>query len=196
MPADFNVTDAHVDGVFECDDPALFRRANFELGNGLRFDLQLREFLILGQHDLDGSSGDFRKMRDQRIESLGGQAGGAKRGTVPFVDEPDLRGIHAERVRENRAHGVDALAHAPKCEAIAIPLCDAAARLHGYRHAAREVIGELLDHVGLGESLVDIAALLGPGGLRKFGGRIRVAQKIAFSSAQVGRRGRHGVFEG
>ncbi len=43
---------AHVDFVVERDDAAVFLRAHFELGDGLRLDLQLRQFLILGQHHL------------------------------------------------------------------------------------------------------------------------------------------------
>ena len=47
--AELQVPNAYVHFVIEGDDTAVFLGSHSELGNGLRLDLQLRQFLVLGE---------------------------------------------------------------------------------------------------------------------------------------------------
>ena len=185
--AEIQVANAYVYFVVESNDAAVFLCAHSELGDGLRLDLQLRQFLILGQHDLYRSASDFRQMGDHRIKSLRRHARRAERATVPFVDHADFGNVHAERRRKSRPHGINALAHAPHGQFVAVPFGDAAARLHRHGNAARKAVAEFLDHVRFGESSFDVAMLIRPGYVRKIRGRKRMADEVPFSMSQIGR---------
>ena len=51
-----------------------------------------------------------------------------------------------------RPHRINSLAHAPQRQLVAVPLGDAAARLHGNRNSASEAVGEFFDDIRFGEA--------------------------------------------
>src|SRR5215472_3723531 len=70
MPAGFQISNADIHFVVKRDDSPILLRTHFELGNSLRFDLELRKLLIFRKHDLYGPACDLREVSDQGIESL------------------------------------------------------------------------------------------------------------------------------
>ena len=91
--------------------------------------------------------------------------------------------------------GINALAHAPHGQPVAVPFGYAAARLHRNRNSPSEAVGELFDDVRFRKPLLDIAALIRPSGMRKVLGRIRVPDQISVAMAQIGRIRSHRVLQ-
>ncbi len=193
--AEIQVANAYVYFVVESNDAAVFLCSHPELGDGLRLDLQLCQFLIFGQHYLHRPSSDFRQMGDHRIKSLRRHARRTERATVPFVDQADLGNVHAECRRKRRPYRIDALAHAPHCKFVAVPFGDAAAWLHRHGNASRKSVAEFLDHIRFSESIFDVATLIRPGYVRKILGRKRMTDEVSFSMPQVGCVSSHAVLQ-
>src|SRR5262249_484815 len=126
--------------------------------------------------------------RDLPPERRRAHAEAAEGSAVPFVDETDVALVDTEPAGQILARGIDVLAMPPKRELFAVPLGDAAERLHAPDRAAAEVVGELPHDVGLGESLLDIAAPPHPTCARVMVGMARrELEEIAFALPDVDR---------
>ena len=195
MHTEVQVTNADEYFVIYGYDAAVFLSPHAKIRDGLRFDLQLRQLLILGQHDLDGPARDFRQMGDHRIKSLRGHARCAESAAVPFVDEPNPRYIDAQRCRQRCARWIDALAHTPDRQPVAVPFRYAATRLHRNRNPSRKAVGELLDDIRFGKPSFELSALIRPSRMRKVFGRIWMSDQVTFSVTKIWRVRCHGVLQ-
>src|SRR5262249_23657914 len=156
-------------------DLAVLHEADLELRHRLRLVEDVIKLLRFGQHRLDRPAGHFRDVSDLAPERRGAYAEAAEGAAVPLVDEMNVVLVDAEPAGQELARGIDVLAVAPESKLVAVPLGDAAERLHRDNAAAAEVVTVLPHDVGFGKALLDIAM---PPGAARCGMMVGVVRRV------------------